>query len=218
LKSFLIITLSTVMITLTGCATSRGFVTLNSAQEVSQAETLKQTAVIKVVQDDRHFENRPKTPNIPSLKGGLDKATAEDKSKAIARKRNTYGKALGDIMLREGTVTSVVQDRINSALNQSGYKVVPTSTENDQKADLVVSVEINKFWSWAEMGLLSGSLNTEIETTLINDKNAAKNLVVETKLTRPVHVMTGAQWIENMNLALDDYETKLVKALKAQEK
>ena len=210
MKSFLIITLSTVMITLTGCATSRGLVTLNSAQDV-RTEALKQTAVIKVIEDDRHFENRPKTPDIPSLKGGLDKATAEDKERAIARKRNTYGKALGDILLREGTVSSVVQNRVISALNQSGYKVLPASAENDKKADLVISVQINKFWSWSSLGLL----NTEIKTTLVNDKEADKAIVVDTKLSRPVHLKTGNQWVENTNLALDEYETKLVKALSA---
>ena len=211
MKNLFVITLSLVMISLTGCATSRGLVTLNTPQQVNQSETLKHTAVIKIVEDDRHFENRPTSPSIPSLKGGLDKATEEDKARAIARKRNTYGKALGDILLREGTVSSVVQDRVVSALNQAGYKVIPTSVENDRKADLVISVQINKFWSWSNLGVLS----TEIETTLVNDKNTAKNIVVDTKLVRPVHVKTGQQWVENINLALDEYETKLTKELKS---
>ncbi|WP_227510369.1 flagellar biosynthesis protein [Acinetobacter equi] len=211
MKNLFVITLSLVMIGLTGCATSRGLVTLNAPQHVNQSETLKHTAVIKIVEDDRHFENRPTSPSIPSLKGGLNNATEEEKARAIARKRNTYGKALGDILLREGTVSSVVQDRVISALNQAGYKVIPTSVENERKADLVVSVQINKFWSWSNLGVLS----TEIETTLVNDKNTAKNIVVDTKLVRPVHVKTGQQWVENINLALDEYETKLAKELKS---
>jgi len=38
--------------------------------------------------------------------------------------------------------------------------------------------------------------------------------VVETKITKSLQAVTGAMWIKNTNLALDDYEAKLVNKLK----
>ena len=199
-------------VTLSGCVTSRGLVTLQSPQHMAQTENLKKTAIIQVIEDDRQFENKPKTPNIPSLKGGLAHASAQDKAKAIARKRNSYGQALGDILLREGTVSSTVQTRIENALNQAGYKVI-TNTSPQQSADVVISVHVNKFWSWMEIGVWSIKLNTEIETEM-NLQNNSQNIVTQTKVTTPLAMVTGSAWIKNTNHALDDYENKLITQLK----
>ena len=79
---------------------------------MSAQQSNSKTAVIKIIEDKRVFEEKPKQANIPSLKGGLQKATAADKAKAIARKRNGYGKAMGDIFLRDETVVSVFEKRI----------------------------------------------------------------------------------------------------------
>ena len=214
MNRILMASLLMLVVVLSGCVTTRGLVTLADPKVTAQPENLNKTAIIKIVEDDRVFEEKPKTPNIPSLKGGLEKATADDKAKAIARKRNGYGKALGDIMLRDGTVASTVEKRVVSALNQSGYRVVPASEANYQNADLVISVKIDKFWSWVELGFWAVKLNTEIETTILNDKEPAKKIVVETKITKSLQAVTGAMWIKNTNLALDDYEAKLVSKLK----
>lgn len=144
--SHLKIILLNLTIILSGCVTTRGLVTLEQPKAISKEQVLTKTAVIKVISDDRVFENKPKTPDIPSLKGGLAQASEDDKSKAIARKRNGYGKALGDILLREGTVSTVIKKRVTSALNQAGYKVIPLSDANTQPIDLTISVNINKFW------------------------------------------------------------------------
>ncbi|MCI3878436.1 flagellar biosynthesis protein [Acinetobacter higginsii] len=214
MNKILMTSLLMLMVVFSGCVTTRGVVTLGDSKVLSQQDNLHKTAIIKIIEDDRVFEDKPKTPNIPSLKGGLAQATEDDKAKAIARKRNGYGKALGDILLREGTVTSTVQKRVVSALNQSGYRVVPATAENNQKADLIISVKINKFWSWVELGFWSGKLNSEIETTILNEKNPAKETVVNTKITKSIQFATGSMWIKNTNLALDDYEAKLVSKLK----
>ncbi|MGB5885696.1 MAG: hypothetical protein WBG77_02995 [Acinetobacter venetianus] len=75
-------------------------------------------------------------------------------------------------------------------------------------------MKIDKFWSWVELGFWAAKLNTEIETTILNDKEPAKKIVVETKITKSLQAVTGAMWIKNTNLALDDYEAKLVNKLK----
>lgn len=87
---------------LTGCATSRGLIQLPAKPPVATAnsqQSSQHTAVIVLVEDDRIFEEAPKTPDIPSLKGGLAQATQDEKACAVARKRNGYGQALGDILL-----------------------------------------------------------------------------------------------------------------------
>ncbi len=56
------------------------------------------------VEDDRKFQDKPASADIPSLKGEQSNATVEEKARAVARKRNGYGKALGDILLKDETV------------------------------------------------------------------------------------------------------------------
>ncbi|MEG2558903.1 MAG: hypothetical protein RSA22_04550 [Acinetobacter sp.] len=61
--------------TLSGCATSRGLIqvpapnTSVSCQEVPSSKK----AIIALVEDNRSFQDRPTTPDIPSLKDGLSK-------------------------------------------------------------------------------------------------------------------------------------------------
>ena len=58
---------------------------------------------IESVTDERIFQENPKSQDIPSLGlGGSANATEIIRKRAIGRKRNTYGKALGDILLEEG--------------------------------------------------------------------------------------------------------------------
>lgn len=211
MKNFLVLTALALTVSLSGCVTSRGLVSLNAPQTTTQTSNLKKTAYIQIVEDERQFENKPRTPNIPSLKGGLAKATADDKAKAIARKRNGYGRALGDILLREGTVTSTVQSRVENALNQAGYKVVTSNTQ--VPADLVISVHVDKFWSWVNIGAWVVTINTEIKTD-IDLKDSPQKITTETKISTPVAVASGSTWIKNNNIALDDYENKLITQLK----
>ncbi|WP_423143232.1 hypothetical protein [Pseudomonas chlororaphis] len=83
--------------TLFGCATSRSVVGIDGPEVASGNG---QKVVINVL-DERRFEADPRSADIPSLKNGEidDKAITE---RAIARKRNSYGMGLGDVLLPEG--------------------------------------------------------------------------------------------------------------------
>lgn len=198
---------------LSGCATTRGLVSLESPEKpVSSSVAVQKIAVINMVDDIRVFEDKPKQANIPSLKGGLEKATELEKSKAIARKRNGYGKAMGDILLKDETVSSVLQKRVEAALLKSGYTIIPASQVS--KPDLVLNVKVEKFWSWMQPGFSYITLNTEIETEIQNTNDPDKIIHTYSKISKPTAMASGSRWIKTINEALHDYENRLTDQLK----
>ena len=109
---------------LSGCATSRGEVEL-AIPVLTEAElTNGKEIYIKSVVDKRLFEVKTKEPNIPSRYPDEPQSDSI-KLRAIARKRNSYGKGLGDILLKEGqTVESVIRDFLKQAFIQNGYSIL----------------------------------------------------------------------------------------------
>src|SRR5690349_18122740 len=128
-----------------GCAVGRSEVKLASpGAEASQAAPATgKVVVIRSVQDERRFEDAPKDPSTPSLDGGASKASADEKSRAIGRKRNTYGMAMGDVLLESGTsVEKAVRDSLAAAFRDAGFQVRDSATPGA----LVVDARIRKFW------------------------------------------------------------------------
>ena len=92
-------------VALTGCATSRSVVDPSIAASANPAQG-KAVRIEKVV-DAQVFEKAPSEPSTPSL----DPSEPTDdkiKARAIARKRNGYGKALGDVLLPENKTAAKV--------------------------------------------------------------------------------------------------------------
>jgi hypothetical protein len=125
---------------------------------------------IDAVQDARKFEEKPSDPSVPSLKRGDDyKLDAEQRKRAIARKRNGYGKAMGDILLEEGqTVETVTRSLVADCFARHGYQVIAPGAQPD--ADAVhVNVTIDEFWAWFTPGMwtvdMEGKIHTIIRTT-----------------------------------------------------
>ena len=72
----------------------------------------------------RTFETSPNEPSTPSLSPGEEQG-GKIRMRAIARKRNTYGRGLGDILLPEGkTVEALVEGALSQAFTESGYKMI----------------------------------------------------------------------------------------------
>lgn len=154
-----------VLLLLCGCATSRSVLAVNTAPQYQTANPEVGQAVKLNVVDARAFELRPATPDIPSLKNGEIGNTAIT-SRAIARKRNGYGKALGDVLLPEGqTVALVVGNAIAEGFKGAGYRIV---VAGDPAYDSAVSVDatINQYWSWVDMGFWALTLNCRVDVTL----------------------------------------------------
>ena len=152
------IAMAVMCLALTGCATSRSELKLSAPTPVAAAGPVKGAVFIRTVSDQRAFQQAPSDPSIPSLGfEGATQASADLKARAIGRKRNTYGKALGDVLLENGqTVTDVVRENLAAAFTEAGYKV-----ETDPLAaslPLVIDVDVKQFWAWFSTWLLGHHL------------------------------------------------------------
>ncbi len=194
---------------LSGCATNRGVVRLEQAAAQAPVQATGKTVFIDTVTDRREFQENPSSQDIPSLGfGGSAAATADIKRRAIARKRNTFGRALGDILLEEGqTVETVIRDALKRSFAELGYTVL----ENKQdvtKGTLVVDASILKFWSYMTPGFWSIALTCDISTqldVLSEGSMAPEAETITVKAERHFQTAGGGNWLEVMQQGLDLY-------------
>ncbi len=202
-------------VVLTGCATSRSEVQLGAPTAVTPAVPSKnRNVVIRTVTDARNFEEAPSDPSIPSLgHEGSAAASAELKARAIARKRNTFGKALGDVTLQEGqTVAGVVRSNLAIAFQQAGFTVTPEGAAGD--SPLVVDVSIKQFWGWMTPGFWALTFETKIETDL-DFRSAATPLTIKAYAQDSGQLGTDSAYIGIVSKALDAYRSEATMRLQA---
>lgn len=195
---------------LAGCATSRSEIRLASPAPVpAEAARNGQTAMIRVVEDQRQFEQAPRDPSIPSLGfGGSEAATAEVMARAVGRKRNAYGKALGDVLLEsDQTVVGVVRESLSVALERAGYRVVEEASGD--AAPMVIDVRIKEFWSWFQPGFWSIALNADIVTEL-QRSDMASPMLISAQARDNRQVATDGAWAEILAKALEAYRAQAV--------
>lgn len=191
-----------------GCATSRSEVKLTAPGAAQAAVTQQRAVVIRSVHDARQFSDKPSDPSMPSLgSGGASNATEAVKARAIARKRNGFGQALGDILLQDGqTVTGVVRDNLAAAFRQAGYRVVP-DVASAGPSPLVVDVTVRKFWAWFTPGMLTVTLACDIDTDLkISDGHSVTNVSVSAKDNTAA--ATDGAWVAVVDKALAAYRAQ----------
>jgi len=153
-------------LTLAGCATSRGVLDL----QVPELPNPSSSQAIKItdVADRRVFEIKPKRPSIPSLRND-EINDPKITLRAVARKRNGYGAALGDILLpEERTVEQLTREALVNALRSSGYRVV-TIGEPGYETATPISAEIQQFWAWMTPGFWELKLRYNAKLKLIGD-------------------------------------------------
>jgi hypothetical protein len=204
---------------LAGCATSRSEIALHSPRVVAPAATTnseQRVVVIGTITDERTFEEAPSDPSTPSLGfGGADKATADVKSRAIGRKRNGYGKALGDVLLQPGqTVESEIKENLTAAFMQAGYQVKDQADAGPSA--LVVDVHIKQFWSWFTPGFWAVTLSSNIATDLAF-KGAQAPMAVSSHVEDKHAAATESDWIEITDKGLDAYRADVVHRMQGSE-
>jgi len=169
---------------------------------------------IDEVTDGRVFEDKPSEPSIPSLKGGhATTESADIKAKAVARKRNTYGRALGDILLDgDQTVVGVVRDLLRESFNSAGYFVVDDRSKLGGSG-MEVDVEIGKFWAWFTPGFWSVTMESKIETSL-HVTQGGESKTVDIRAYGKNSGQSGREdnWIEAYRRGFEDYKAKLDQA------
>lgn len=140
-----------VMSTLGACALTRSEVAV--AQSVTADPASGTVVVIASVVDQREFSDAPGYPSMPSLKEPSQLGDKQITSRAIGRKRNTFGAALGDVLLAPPqTVASLVGDAVKSGLRDAGYRVADAGDSANARAPRV-TVRVIEFWNWTTPGM-----------------------------------------------------------------
>ncbi|WP_218723236.1 flagellar biosynthesis protein [Pseudomonas bubulae] len=178
------------LVLLAGCATNRAEVdVLRPGDTQTPAPSNGKKVYISAV-DDRVFQIKPSSSDIPSLKYDEidDKSITE---RAIARKRNNFNMAIGDVLLPEGrTVSELVGHAVATAYRQAGYEVVSSPGARDVSE---VKVNIIEFWSWySAEGVLDKVLRNK---SLLQIKAPGTPVqTVKTLVSENVKVATDTDW------------------------
>lgn len=211
IKGFLL--LSIVALVLGGCATSRSIVDIKVSPGTNPANG-KEVKIVQIT-DGRKFEVAPKTQSIPSLNEEEIK-DSKITSRAIGRKRNTYGKAMGDFMLPEQrTVQDLVREAMTKALREKGYSVVEQSSASYQNG-LPLEADIGQLWTYITPGFWSLTLEFE---TIVRIKGNVFPTSNEEQIRgyAQMSVQTGAEsnWIETIQNGIDDFIKNFKEKLKS---
>jgi hypothetical protein len=197
---------------LSACAIDRSVVEIKSP--ATSAAPTKSVAKITEIRDLRQFETNPPQAWMPSLGDANEVKDPKFTSRAIGRKRNGYGMAMGDVMLPENTnVAALVRNAAVRALQDKGYRVVDqTSPEFAMAAPL--TIEIEQFWAWVQLGFFEGAMNFEARTKLAGplvDQNPA---VVSGTHRKMVGAAFESYWIEVVQNGLEDLVEKIKTRIK----
>ena len=196
---------------LIGCATSRSSLNIQvpMAVQPSQEDSIGQIYIRSVV-DQREFQDRPSSPDVPSLRGKkASKASAELKSQAIGRKRNSMGQALGDFVLEGSTVKELIYHLTRNALSSLNYEV--TNDKEAAKPDaIILDVKINKLWSWFVPGFSWIHIRSNILTTneFTWPDKMAKTLMVEASVEESYQIATNSNWRRTLVSSTEYFERR----------
>lgn len=201
------------LLLLGACATNRSTLSLALPSEGTVVSGSK-VAVIETVSDQRRFEADPDEPSTPSLKKGekysLD---AQGRTKAIARKRNGYGMAIGDIMLEgDATVETLTRNLVAQGLRQRGYRVMERGEVAPSDA-LTLRVGVDEFWAWITPGMWAGTIEARVKTSI--DASSGNNRTMQVLGYGENTVQTGRDlnWQQAYERAFSDYLAKFKAAL-----
>ena len=178
------------LVLLAGCATNRAEVDVTPPGNTQTPAPNNGKKVYISAVDDRVFQIKPSSFDTPSLKYDEidDKSITE---RAIARKRNNFNMAIGDVLLPEGrTVSELVGDAVATAYRQAGYEVVSAPGARDITE---VKVQIIEFWSWySAEGVLDKVLSNK---SLLQIKAPGVPAhPVNTLVSEKVKVATDTDW------------------------
>ena len=159
--------------------------------------------------------DKPPTPDIPSLgQGGVLKHSTELRSRAIGRKRNGYGKALGDVFLEEdNSVQNLVINTLTNVLNKYGYKIYDINLFYPPDTTFI-DITINEFWSWIDIGFWSIGIEAKIDTYVSITYEDNKTISISARTSNRVMAATDSAWKETIDLVLQNYKKNAVEELK----
>lgn len=203
----------TILMILTGCATTRGVIDIN--ENVSINPTEGQSIKFVRVTDKRKFQIDPRQADIPSLKNDEINDT-NITSRAIARKRGGFGMALGDILLPEGkTVMDVVENRLSNGFKENGYRVLTTGDTGYASAT-PVEIDIEKFWGWFSPGFWSIGINFQTSIIVTAPVSGFESGVeFNSEVQERFQTASGSNWLTVINMSLDELNNDIQKEIQA---
>lgn len=193
---------------LAGCATNVSTLTpdLSMCRGNNNPESTK-SVYIKSVTDGREFSDKARQAYMPTWSND----GSYEEARAVGRKRNGFGKAMGGLVLPEGMpATAVVKQTLTQALVDNGYKVV--EKESDVTSDTkVLDVKMPTFWSWMNPGFWNIRLTTDIEAEVSGYQE--ETVRVKGKYGEGFQLGTESNWLEVLNAAIrkfyEDAKNKL---------
>ncbi|AFT90071.1 YajG family lipoprotein [Paraburkholderia phenoliruptrix] len=179
---------------LAGCAVGRTTVDVVAPQGTNPATG--KFVRIESPQDKRTFAVAPPSADMASLDPAEDASDAS-KARAIGRKRNGYGKALGDVVLPEGkTVSGLVENALATGFQEAGYVVVKPGDPNFGAA-APVTAEVVDFWAWFQPGFWSVTTNQKSEIQVSGDVGALHGTqTIKTRVKESKQVVSSRDWQE----------------------
>lgn len=158
------------------------------------------------ITDNRHFQNDPSDPSMPSISGDPAKLSATQRDRMIGRQRNTFGKAMGDVSLPESdSVTQRVRLLVEQGLAQSGYQVM-----SDPGAPNTVTVSILNFWGWMTSGFFALTFEAKIACAVTaTGPNGPHTIIVKGYGLNHGQVAKDENWLEAFEPAFDDFVANL---------
>lgn len=197
-----------------GCATDRSVLSIAVPDAEAPINVDRGTVYIQSVMDQRRFEENPSTQDIPSLGfGGAANATAEVKLRAIGRKRNGFGKAIGDMLLPEGqNVEGVIREALEKAFLETGFEVLHDESKIDPKT-FVIDVEIRQFWAYMTPGFWALTLSSDITTDLdigtsTKTPSRGRSETIVVKSSGRYQLGTEGNWSEVISKSVSEYVDK----------
>jgi len=201
------------MLAVSACATNRSVVTVEVPEVDLENKTGKTVKIVSVV-DERQFQVKPKKPEIPSL-SETEENNKDIMARALARKRNGFGKALGDVLLPEGeTVIGLIRKTTANAFLESGYEVVK---EGDAKFTSAIPIRVGvvKFWSWIDWGFAELTLRTNSVVVLSSPSEAlGEGIKVENEVVTTHAAVFESDWQKNVQTAIAELQKKMAERLK----
>lgn len=211
IKHVFMIIASVATLALTGCAVNVSTISPNTKftnfSQKDKAEHSTKTAFIRNVVDDRQFKAKARADQPTWSNDG-----SHEEARAIGRKRNGFGKAMGGFVLPvDTTAADVIRKTLAEALIANGYKVL--NNEADVKPETkVIDVEMTQFWMWLNPGFWQLRLNAAIDTTV--HQEGAEPVRVNGEYHEGFQLGTNSHYLKVLNTALRRYYKNAVDNLK----
>jgi len=183
---------------LVACATGRTVIDLPAPPAASVPAAAGQAVRIRSVSDDRVFEDAPRQPSVPSLGEPASRASASTRAHAVARKRNGYGLAQGDVVLSDrADLRDVMRDNAAAALTRAGYRV-----DANDPAARNVDVHVRQFWLWLQPGVAVGV-------------GGSAAVTVSAETSQPGQIFSQEAWTNAVQVAVEAWRKQAVTDLAA---